>query len=142
MPKDHTFEEKQALEEEELAKMLSKRLKTEEEKSNNVDTQALRHDFPILERKVNGHPLIYFDNAATTQKPRQVIDAKSDFYSNHNANVHRAVHTLSKKPLISTRSRAKQSLGSSTPKIGAKSSLSAVQLKPSTWWRILGATAI
>jgi cysteine desulfurase/selenocysteine lyase len=48
-----------------------------------------------LNRKINGNPLIYFDNAATTQKPRQVIDAITDFYENHNGNVHRAVHTLS-----------------------------------------------
>jgi cysteine desulfurase/selenocysteine lyase len=60
-----------------------------------VDVQAVRQDFPILNRQVNNNPLIYFDNAATTQKPCQVIDAISDFYENHNANVHRAVHTLS-----------------------------------------------
>jgi cysteine desulfurase / selenocysteine lyase len=60
-----------------------------------VDTQALRRDFPILSRKINGQPLIYFDNAATTQKPRQVIDAIVDYYNNHNGNVHRGVHTLS-----------------------------------------------
>ncbi len=59
--------------------------------------QAIRDDFPIFKRKVNGYPLIYFDNAATTQKPRQVIDAEQDFYENHNANVHRAVHTLSQE---------------------------------------------
>src|SRR5512138_2614786 len=62
-----------------------------------LDAKALRADFPILQRKVNGHPLVYFDNAATTQKPRQVIDAERDFYENHNANVHRAVHTLSQE---------------------------------------------
>ncbi len=60
-----------------------------------MDTQAIRQDFPILKRQINNNPLIYFDNAATTQKPRQVIDAVSDFYENHNGNVHRAVHTLS-----------------------------------------------
>jgi cysteine desulfurase/selenocysteine lyase len=60
-----------------------------------VDTQAIRQVFPILNRKINGNPLIYFDNAATTQKPRQVIDAMTDFYENHNGNVHRAIHTLS-----------------------------------------------
>jgi cysteine desulfurase/selenocysteine lyase len=60
-----------------------------------VYTEAIRQDFPILKRQINNNPLIYFDNAATTQKPRQVIDATSDFYANHNANVHRAVHTLS-----------------------------------------------
>jgi cysteine desulfurase/selenocysteine lyase len=60
-----------------------------------VDTQAIRQDFPILKKKINGNPLIYFDNAATTQKPRQVIEAIADFYQNHNGNVHRSVHTLS-----------------------------------------------
>jgi len=60
-----------------------------------VDIQRIRQDFPILSRKVNGNQLIYFDNAATTQKPRQVIDAITDYYNNYNANVHRAVHTLS-----------------------------------------------
>src|SRR4030067_3546047 len=60
-------------------------------------SQAIRADFPTLKRKVNDHPLIYFDNAATTQKPKQVIDAERDFYENHNANVHRAVHTLSQE---------------------------------------------
>ena len=60
-----------------------------------MDIQAIRQDFPILKRTVNNSPLIYFDNAATTQKPRQVIDAEVDFYEKHNGNVHRAVHTLS-----------------------------------------------
>jgi cysteine desulfurase/selenocysteine lyase len=60
-----------------------------------VNTQAVRKDFPILNRQINGNPLIYFDNAATTQKPRQVIDAIVNYYTNHNGNVHRGVHTLS-----------------------------------------------
>jgi len=60
-----------------------------------LDVDRIRADFPILQRKVNGRPLIYLDNAATTQKPRQVIDALVDFYTNTNANVHRGVHTLS-----------------------------------------------
>lgn len=54
----------------------------------------MRDQFPILQRKVNGYPLVYLDNAATTQKPKVVIDAMNDYYSNSNANVHRAVHTL------------------------------------------------
>jgi cysteine desulfurase/selenocysteine lyase len=62
-----------------------------------LDPYEIRKDFPILRRKVNNHPLIYFDNAATSQKPRQVIEAIKDFYENHNANVHRAVHTLSQE---------------------------------------------
>ncbi|MCS7124882.1 MAG: cysteine desulfurase [Candidatus Bathyarchaeota archaeon] len=59
------------------------------------DPYKIREDFPILKRKINNHPLIYFDNAATSQKPKQVIEAVKEFYEKHNANVHRAVHTLS-----------------------------------------------
>ena len=55
---------------------------------------ALRDDFPILQRMVHGHPLVYLDNAATTQKPQVVLDAMNDYYTQSNANVHRAVHTL------------------------------------------------
>jgi cysteine desulfurase/selenocysteine lyase len=62
-----------------------------------LDPYKIREDFPILKRIVNDNPLIYFDNAATSQKPKQVIDAIKDFYENHNANVHRAVHTLSQE---------------------------------------------
>jgi cysteine desulfurase/selenocysteine lyase len=62
-----------------------------------LDPYKIREDFPILKRKINNNPLVYFDNAATSQKPRQVIDAIKNFYENHNANVHRAVHTLSQE---------------------------------------------
>jgi len=55
---------------------------------------SMKHYFPILSRKVNGRPLVYLDNAATTQKPACVIDAMTEYYSQSNANVHRAVHTL------------------------------------------------
>jgi len=61
------------------------------------DPYKIREDFPILKRKINDYPLIYFDNAATSQKPKQVIEAIKNFYENHNANVHRAVHTLSQE---------------------------------------------
>lgn len=61
------------------------------------DVQKIREDFPILQRKVNGYPLVYFDNAATSQKPKQVIDAITDYYSNTNANIHRGVHSLSQE---------------------------------------------
>jgi cysteine desulfurase/selenocysteine lyase len=59
-----------------------------------LDVAAIRRDFPILERKVHGKPLVYLDNAATSQKPRQVIDALVRYYENYNANIHRAVHSL------------------------------------------------
>ncbi|MDP2933091.1 MAG: aminotransferase class V-fold PLP-dependent enzyme, partial [bacterium] len=57
----------------------------------------IRKQFPILSKKINGHPLAYFDNAATTQKPQSVIDAVADFYAHSNANVHRGIHTLSQE---------------------------------------------
>ncbi|MCH7982883.1 MAG: cysteine desulfurase [Chloroflexi bacterium] len=60
-----------------------------------LDVEAVRADFPILSRKINDRPLVYLDNAATTQKPRQVIAALTNFYEQTNANVHRGVHTLS-----------------------------------------------
>ncbi|MDI6903975.1 MAG: cysteine desulfurase [Candidatus Bathyarchaeia archaeon] len=62
-----------------------------------LDPYKIREYFPILKRKINNHPLIYFDNAATTQKPRQVIEAIKEFYEKCNANVHRAIHTLSQE---------------------------------------------
>jgi cysteine desulfurase/selenocysteine lyase len=60
-----------------------------------LDIQKIRADFPILSQKVNGKPLVYFDNGATSQKPQVVIDAISSYYSEINANIHRGVHTLS-----------------------------------------------
>jgi len=60
-----------------------------------LDVVRVRSDFPILSQLVHGKPLVYLDNAATSQKPRAVIDAMTDYYSHHNANVHRGVHTLS-----------------------------------------------
>ncbi len=62
-----------------------------------LDVQKLRKDFPILNREVNGKPLVYFDNAATSQTPKQVIDVIVDYYSNYNANIHRGVHRLSQE---------------------------------------------
>ena len=61
------------------------------------DPIRIRQDFPILSRKVNGQPLVYLDNAATSQTPRQVIDAIVDYYSRYNANIHRGVHTLAQE---------------------------------------------
>lgn len=59
-----------------------------------LDVTKIRRDFPILKRKINGKRLVYFDNAATSQKPKSVIDSMVDYYSNQNANVHRGIHTL------------------------------------------------
>ncbi|RXG29315.1 aminotransferase class V-fold PLP-dependent enzyme [Leeuwenhoekiella palythoae] len=65
--------------------------------TSTLDVLRIRKDFPILNRKVNGQPLVYFDNAATSQTPQQVIDVIVDYYSNYNANIHRGVHALSQE---------------------------------------------
>ncbi|MFN3306855.1 MAG: aminotransferase class V-fold PLP-dependent enzyme, partial [Candidatus Kapaibacteriota bacterium] len=65
------------------------------EKKKSFNVHKIREDFPILQRKVWDKPLIYFDNAATTQKPRQVIKTIENFYKNLNSNIHRGVHYLS-----------------------------------------------
>ncbi|GAK74887.1 cysteine desulfurase [Nonlabens ulvanivorans] len=62
-----------------------------------LDIQKIRADFPILNREVNGRPLVYFDNAATSQKPQQVIDKIVEYYTLYNANIHRGVHALSQE---------------------------------------------
>jgi len=67
------------------------------EKRQNLDITTIRKQFPILNRKVNGYPLVYLDNAATSQKPQMVIDAIVDYYTNYNANIHRGVHSLSQE---------------------------------------------
>lgn len=64
------------------------------------DVQEIRRDFPILEREVNGRMLVYLDNAATSQKPRQVIEALTDYYEHHNANIHRGVHHLAEEATV------------------------------------------
>jgi len=62
-----------------------------------IDLTTIKHDFPILERKVNGKRLVYLDNAATSQKPKEVIDSISTFYLNNNSNIHRGLYTLSEE---------------------------------------------
>ena len=64
---------------------------------DNVELEEIRDDFPVLRQRVHGKPLIYFDNAATSQKPRQVIDALNDYYQRYNANVHRGIHALAER---------------------------------------------
>ncbi|CAN5320680.1 cysteine desulfurase [soil metagenome] len=62
-----------------------------------LDVESIRKQFPILHQKVNGHDLVYFDNAATTQKPQSVIQSLVDYYSGFNANIHRGIHTLAER---------------------------------------------
>ena len=63
----------------------------------NKEANKLKKDFPIFKRKINGKPIIYLDNAATTQKPKQVINVIKNFYEYTNANIHRGVYTLSEE---------------------------------------------
>src|SRR5512138_2412014 len=72
-------------------------VETTERPPQTVNWSALRADFPILEQKVHGRPLIYLDNAATTQKPLPVIEALRRYYEHDNANVHRGIHELSNR---------------------------------------------
>jgi cysteine desulfurase/selenocysteine lyase len=70
------------------------------EKLATINVAKIREDFPILQRQVNGKPLIYFDNAATSQKPRQVIEALDKYYREYNANIHRGIHKLAEEATI------------------------------------------
>jgi cysteine desulfurase/selenocysteine lyase len=70
---------------------------TEQRSSNRLDVDRIRADFPILERTVNGKPLVYLDSAATSQRPRQVVDAEVEFYTQHNANAHRGIYELAEE---------------------------------------------
>ena len=72
-------------------------MKKSQDSNTLFDVESIRKDFPILSRSVNGKPLIYFDNAATSKTPQQVIDVIVDYYSNYNSNIHRGVHTLSQE---------------------------------------------
>jgi len=75
---------------------------------DDVEQESIRDDFPVLNQKVHGKPLIYFDNAATSQKPRAVIDALNDYYQRYNANVHRGIHALAERATMEyERARAK-----------------------------------
>ncbi|MCC6447039.1 MAG: cysteine desulfurase [Armatimonadetes bacterium] len=83
-----------------------------------MDVQTIRKDFPILGRRINGRPLVYLDNAATSQKPVQVIDAISAYYGLYNANVHRGLHTLSEEATVAfeeAREKVARFIGASDP---------------------------
>jgi cysteine desulfurase / selenocysteine lyase len=82
------------------------------------DSAKIRSEFPILRRKINGHPLVYLDNAATTQKPQSVIDAIIRYYCEGNSNVHRGVHTLSQEAtdqFEAAREKVRRFLGAAVP---------------------------
>jgi cysteine desulfurase/selenocysteine lyase len=104
------------------------------------DVSAIRKDFPILHQKVNGKPLIWLDNAATTQKPQSVIDALSLFYQRDNSNIHRGAHTLAARATDAyegAREKVQRFLGASSASeiIFARGTTEAINLVAQTWGR-------
>jgi len=82
-----------------------------------LDVEAIRRQFPIINREVKGRPLVYFDNAATTQKPAAVLDALQFYYNNFNANIHRGIHTLAEEATAAfeqTRDAVRSFIGASS----------------------------
>jgi len=105
-----------------------------------LDVQRIREDFPILERQVYGKPLVYLDNAATSQKPRQVIDALVDYYENYNANIHRAVHCLGEEATAAyeeARAKVAKFINAPSPEsiIFTRNTTEAINLVAYTWGR-------
>ncbi|WP_354682951.1 family 2A encapsulin nanocompartment cargo protein cysteine desulfurase [Cupriavidus necator] len=102
------------------------------------DVHAVRRDFPILQERVNGRPLVWFDNAATTHKPRQVIERISHFYAHENSNIHRAAHALAARATDAyeaARSKVQRFIGAGSPDeiIFVRGATEAINLIARTW---------
>src|SRR5213595_460872 len=107
---------------------------------NKLDVYKIRQQFPVLNREVKGKPLIYFDNAATSQKPQSVIDALVNYYSNYNANVHRGIHTLAEEATLAfeaTRDVVQQFIHAASREeiIFTKGTTEGINLVAYTWGR-------
>lgn len=105
-----------------------------------TDFQKLRGDFPILRRKVRGKPLVYFDNAATTQKPKSVIAAITSYYESHNANIHRGAHALAEEAtelVEQSRKKVASFINASAPEsvIFTRNATEAINLVAHAWGR-------
>jgi len=104
------------------------------------NVEEIRKDFPILARKVHGKPLVYLDNAATSQKPRQVIDALVEYYSTYNANIHRGIHTLAEEATAKyeeTRQKTADFIGTPEPGtiVFTRNTTEAINLVAYSWAR-------
>lgn len=104
------------------------------------DVYELRKQFPVLQRELKGKPLVYFDNAATSQKPQSVIDALVDYYSNYNANIHRGIHTLAEEATAayeSTREVSREFIGAGSVEeiIFTRGVTESINLVAYTWGR-------
>ncbi len=105
-----------------------------------LDVDAIRQQFPLLNREVKGRPLVYFDNAATSQKPQSVIDALINYYTSYNANVHRGIHTLAEEATMafeSTRDAAQQFINAESREqiIFTRGTTEGINLVAYTWGR-------
>ena len=105
-----------------------------------LDVERLREDFPILSQRVRGKPLVYLDNAATSQKPRPVIEAVTRFYSSENANIHRGVHFLSERATLAydaVRERVARFLNASSAReiVFTRGTTEAINLVAQSWGR-------
>lgn len=108
--------------------------------SLDLDLQAIRSQFPILSRTVNDKPLVYLDNAATSQKPQCVIDALSDYYGRYNANIHRGIHTLAEEATLAyeaTRFAVQEFIGAASAEeiIFSRGTTEGINLVAYTWGR-------
>lgn len=107
---------------------------------NKLDVESIRKHFPILNREVKGKPLVYFDNAATSQKPQAVIDALVKYYTEYNANVHRGIHTLAEEATMAferTRDAAQQFINAESREqiIYTRGTTEGINLVAYTWGR-------
>ena len=105
-----------------------------------LDIYSIRNQFPILQREVKGKPLVYLDNAATSQKPSVVIDALTNYYSGYNANIHRGIHTLAEEATAAfeeTRETVRQFIGASSTEeiIFTRGTTEGINLVASSWGR-------
>lgn len=106
----------------------------------DLDVYAIRQQFPVLNREVKGHPLIYLDNAATSQKPQSVIDALVNYYTGYNANIHRGIHTLAEEATAAfeaTRDAVQQFIQAASREeiIFTRGTTEGINLVASTWGR-------
>jgi cysteine desulfurase/selenocysteine lyase len=107
---------------------------------DTLDVEAIRRQFPVLNREVKGRKLVYFDNAATSQKPQAMIDSLVDYYSNYNANIHRGIHTLAEEATAAfeaTRDACKELINASSREevIFTRGTTDGINLVAYTWGR-------
>jgi cysteine desulfurase/selenocysteine lyase len=105
-----------------------------------LDTNTIRADFPILSRQIHGEPLVYLDNAATSQKPEAVLQAMDDYYRRHNANIHRGVHTLAEEATVAyegARRKVGRFINAYSPReiVFVRNTTEAINLVTLTWGR-------